>query len=40
MKKFEDYYLGIDLGTSSIGWAVTNEKYDIYFSNIDDSNFI
>lgn len=29
MKKFEDYYLGIDLGTSSIGWAVTNEKYDI-----------
>lgn len=29
MKKFEDYYLGLDLGTSSIGWAVTNEKYDI-----------
>ena len=29
MKKFEDYYLGIDLGTSSIGWAVTNEKYDL-----------
>ena len=29
MKKFENYYLGIDLGTSSIGWAVTNEKYDI-----------
>ena len=29
MKKFKDYYLGIDLGTSSIGWAVTNEKYDI-----------
>ena len=29
MKEFEDYYLGIDLGTSSIGWAVTNEKYDI-----------
>jgi len=26
MKKFEDYYLGLDLGTSSIGWAVTNEK--------------
>lgn len=29
MKKFDDYYLGLDLGTSSIGWAVTNEKYDI-----------
>lgn len=29
MKKFNDYYLGLDLGTSSIGWAVTDEKYDI-----------
>ena len=29
MKKFGDYYLGLDLGTSSIGWAVTDEKYDI-----------
>ena len=29
MKKFDDYYLGLDLGTSSIGWAVTDEKYDI-----------
>ena len=29
MKKFDDYYLGLDLGTGSIGWAVTDEKYDI-----------
>lgn len=24
-----DYYLGLDLGTGSVGWAVTNEKYEI-----------
>ncbi len=29
MKKFGDYYLGLDLGTSSIGWAVTDEKFKI-----------
>ncbi|MDD7410567.1 MAG: type II CRISPR RNA-guided endonuclease Cas9 [Fusobacterium gastrosuis] len=29
MKKFDDYYLGLDLGTSSLGWAVTDEKYNI-----------
>ena len=29
MQKFDNYYLGLDLGTSSIGWAVTDEKYDI-----------
>ena len=29
MKKFEDYYLGLDLGTNSIGWAVTDENYKI-----------
>lgn len=28
-KKFEDYYLGLDIGTSSIGWAVTDKKYNI-----------
>lgn len=21
------YYLGLDMGTSSLGWAVTDEKY-------------
>lgn len=27
MKK--DYFLGLDLGTGSLGWAVTDEKYEI-----------
>ncbi|MCM1088019.1 MAG: type II CRISPR RNA-guided endonuclease Cas9 [Muribaculaceae bacterium] len=25
----QDYYLGLDLGTGSLGWAVTDEKYEI-----------
>ena len=30
MKKiFGDYYMGIDAGTSSIGWAVTDDKYNV-----------
>ena len=28
-KKFEDYYIGLDLGTSSVGWAVTDLNYNI-----------
>lgn len=24
-----EYYLGLDMGTSSVGWAVTNEKYEL-----------
>lgn len=27
--KREKYYLGLDLGTGSVGWAVTNDKYEI-----------
>ena len=28
--KFEGkYYLGLDMGTNSVGWAVTDEKYNI-----------
>ena len=23
------YYLGLDMGTSSVGWAVTDEKYNL-----------
>ena len=23
------YYLGMDMGTSSLGWAVTNENYEL-----------
>ena len=25
----ENYYVGLDLGTDSIGWAVTDENYNI-----------
>ena len=25
----EKYYLGLDMGTSSVGWAVTDENYNI-----------
>ena len=25
-----EYYLGLDMGSSSVGWAVTNEKYEIF----------
>ncbi len=25
----EKYYIGLDIGTNSVGWAVTNEKYEI-----------
>ncbi len=28
-KKFGDYYLGLDIGTDSVGWAVTSPEYDI-----------
>lgn len=24
-----DYYIGFDIGTNSVGWAVTNEKYEL-----------
>lgn len=29
MKKFEDYYLGLDMGTGSVGWAVTDPSYQV-----------
>lgn len=28
-KDFGEYYLGLDMGTSSVGWAVTDEKYQL-----------
>lgn len=28
-KQFGDYYLGLDIGTGSIGWAVTDMEYNI-----------
>ena len=29
MKDKSPYYIGIDLGTNSVGWAVTDEDYNI-----------
>jgi len=29
MKKFEEYYIGLDMGTGSVGWAVTDSAYNI-----------
>ena len=29
MKKDKDYYLGLDLGTNTIGWAVTDKQYNL-----------
>lgn len=28
-KKFDDYYLGLDIGTDSVGWAVTDREYNL-----------
>ena len=25
----KDYYLGLDMGTDSVGWAVTDENYNL-----------
>ena len=25
----KNYYLGLDMGTSSVGWAVTDENYNL-----------
>ena len=25
----QEYFLGLDMGTSSVGWAVTNTKYEL-----------
>ena len=29
----KDYYVGLDIGTDSIGWAVTDENYNILKSH-------
>lgn len=29
MKNTKDYYVGLDIGTASVGWAVTDESYNI-----------
>lgn len=25
----QEYYLGLDLGTSSVGWAITDTEYNL-----------
>lgn len=25
----QKYYMGLDMGTASVGWAVTDDKYNI-----------
>ncbi len=25
----KNYYIGLDIGTNSVGWAVTDEKYSV-----------
>lgn len=29
MNKNSNYFLGLDIGTGSVGWAITNEKYEL-----------
>ncbi len=29
IRKMRDYYIGLDLGTGSLGWAVTDREYEI-----------
>ena len=29
MKNQKDYYIGLDVGTDSVGWAVTDTEYNI-----------
>ena len=28
-KQVKDYFVGLDIGTNSVGWAVTNEVYEV-----------
>ncbi|MDK9580615.1 type II CRISPR RNA-guided endonuclease Cas9 [Sneathia sanguinegens] len=36
IKNKREYYLGLDLGTSSVGWAVTDEEYNLLRFNKKD----
>lgn len=33
MKKQNDYFLGLDIGTGSVGWAVTDDHYNLLKAN-------
>ncbi len=28
-KEYKEYYIGLDMGTSSVGWAVTDADYNL-----------
>lgn len=30
----KDYFVGVDMGTSSLGWAVTDTEYNLLKDNI------
>ena len=30
----QKYYLGLDIGTNSVGWAVTDENYNLCKENV------
>lgn len=33
MKEIKNYFIGLDMGTTSVGWAVTDENYEIIKKN-------
>lgn len=33
MKELKNYFIGLDMGTTSVGWAVTDENYEIIKKN-------
>ncbi|MFI3253601.1 MAG: type II CRISPR RNA-guided endonuclease Cas9 [Eubacteriales bacterium] len=35
-KEFDEYYLGLDIGTESVGWAATTENYELLSLNRKD----
>ena len=35
-QEFNDYYLGFDIGTNSVGWAVTDQQYKLLRFNKKD----
>lgn len=36
MRKYKDYYVGLDIGTNSVGWAATDEEYNLMKFNGKD----
>lgn len=29
MNKFDEYFMGLDIGTDSVGWCVSDSKYKV-----------